>query len=345
MKLKKRFLGAAVAAIAALAMTGCSDVNDPMPSAPSDLERAAAAARVALSGLAVSNETSADDVLDAAETAARTVNAGIEAAWSLENGFELEPADVGIPGRISGDIALTLDGETATVAVDLAIAALHGPGFCEVCERDPCECQDLVNEAAALAQEAVDDISLAGKSADDADEIEALIMDAVEEAIEDIHPGIEAAWSVPFQIAGPSITGTVELTLGEASADVTVSLLLPAAQGTKTFDIGFEHFIPPDVENDADDNAANAGTFTLSRSAVTEIIALTAPATHDITEWMLNGESADSVDGASVDAGAGTLTLGTAFLIGNIGGNSLSVTVQNRETLAEYTVRFTVIVE
>jgi len=99
------------------------------------------------------------------------------------------------------------------------------PDDCDYCGTYPCECQALVDAAAADALLAVNALPVSHGT------IAAGIMAAAEGAIDD---DIEATWQVAFSLTpaevatAGSIAGTIRLTLGDHYADVVVNRSIPA---------------------------------------------------------------------------------------------------------------------
>ena len=85
------------------------------------LEEAKAAAEAALEALAVSNDTTADQIMAAVTNV--ITNDDITAAWTAD--FTLTPATADEAGSITGEITLTAGGETAVITVDKVIPQLE----------------------------------------------------------------------------------------------------------------------------------------------------------------------------------------------------------------------------
>lgn len=98
------------------------------------LENVKTAAQAALQAMTVTNETTAEEILQAVRNV--ITNQKIEADWSDENGFKLTPAtdgkDPGHNGSITGTIVLSNTSEgasTETIEINLLIAAKYAITF------------------------------------------------------------------------------------------------------------------------------------------------------------------------------------------------------------------------
>ena len=165
-----------------------------------------------LATLKVSNDTTAAGIRNAVKKA---LPSGVEVSW--EDAFQLKPATTEAPGSITGSIALTFGNASALVEVELTIDQLDDSD------------QDVVDAAKAAAEKALH----AFKATNDttAEDILQAVTDAVD------NPDVTVAWEDAFQkfpAAGDTsgeITGSLSLAVGEASAEVTVALLIDPIGG------------------------------------------------------------------------------------------------------------------
>ena len=84
------------------------------------LRKALEAAQSAVEGLAVSNDTTADDILAAVQEAVG--GTGVTAAW--KRAFSLQPATFAEAGSLTGSLELSLDGQSLELTVDRVIPAI-----------------------------------------------------------------------------------------------------------------------------------------------------------------------------------------------------------------------------
>ena len=83
------------------------------------LDEAEAAAKNALAGMTVSNETTDDEILSAVQSA---VGESVQVSWAED--FQMTPATYAEAGSITGSLELALNGENRTVDVGLVIPVI-----------------------------------------------------------------------------------------------------------------------------------------------------------------------------------------------------------------------------
>ena len=176
------------------------------------VDAAKATAEETLAALKVSNDTTAAGIRNAVKKA---LPSGVEVSW--KDAFQLKPATSETPGSITGSLALTFGNASAVVEVELTIERLADPD------------QEAVDAAKAAAEKALAALKATNDTtADD-------ILQAVTNAVD--NENVVIAWKDPFQktpAAGDtsgSITGSLSLTVGEASAVVEMELTIDPIGG------------------------------------------------------------------------------------------------------------------
>ena len=187
------------------------------------LAQAQTAAQAAVNNLAVSNTTTAADIMAAVNGAITNPDPAITVAWQVN--FALSPATTTSSGTITGTVRLTQGADFLDVVVSHTIAQLDPTG-------------QTLAQAQTAAQATVNNLTVSNATtADD-------IMAAVNGAITNPDPAITVAWQVNFALSpatttsSGTITGTVRLTQGADFLDVTVDrsiAQLPLNTRTVTF--------------------------------------------------------------------------------------------------------------
>ncbi|MGX8852554.1 LPXTG cell wall anchor domain-containing protein [Amedibacillus sp. YH-ame10] len=167
-------------------------------------------AESAIAAIIATNSTTAGNILDAVTTAISPVD-GVTASWKSAPTVTLATKDNA--GSITGTIVLTCGSETVEVEVNKTIAQL------------PITDKDKVDEAKSLAQSAITAIIATNSTT------AGNILDAVTTAISPVD-GVTASWkSAPTVTLATkdnagSITGTIVLTSGSETVEVTVNKLI-----------------------------------------------------------------------------------------------------------------------
>lgn len=233
-------------------LTNSDGGNEGSTETQQTLDDAKAAAEAALEELTVTNDTTADDILNKAKEAITLED--VTAAWSEEEPFTLTEATVEAAGSITGTIVLTKDTETADVAVNLTIAQL---------EEEPEDPSALADAVAAV------EAMLEGYEVDntkDASTVKAELLSAIQAAAEGAVEGVTAAWAqtegetpaddVTVTLAGIGKTGLVKgnvvLTKEAISETVAIDLEIAAKKTQSLKDV--EIFVETSLKSYKVDN-------------------------------------------------------------------------------------------
>lgn len=233
-------------------LTNSDGGNEGSTETQQTLDDAKAAAEAALEELTVTNDTTADDILNKAKEAITLEN--VTAAWSEEEPFTLTEATVEAAGSITGTIVLTKDTETADVAVNLTIAQL---------EEEPEDPSALADAVAAV------EAMLEGYEVDntkDASTVKTELLSAIQAAAEGAVEGVTAAWAqtegetpaddVTVTLAGIGKTGLVKgnvvLTKEAISETVAIDLEIAAKKTQSLKDV--EIFVETSLKSYKVDN-------------------------------------------------------------------------------------------